>query len=137
MHLSQEDFPEDTDIQTILVGTEMHIEQREGETSWYRFTVENEEVYVLTVNSEDGDPTMALYGPDEFEYLGEDDDGGGDLNSRIRRTLKPGTYYVAVRDIRGGYFKYSVRIARRSTVDHKGQAQGDKGVEEPIGERGE
>lgn len=85
---------------------------REGQVVWYRFEVADEGVYVISVNSDDGDPTVAVYGPNEFTYIWEDDDGGGRLNARIREYLSTGAHYVAVRGFLGSSLNYSVRLTR-------------------------
>lgn len=62
------------------------------ETSNYRFDVEVDDPEDKTT-----DPVLMLYNltPDkECIFLSEDDDGGGDLNSRLALRLEPGTYLI-------------------------------------------
>lgn len=85
-----------------------------GEEDLYLFEVETEGEYEMETGGET-DLVMSLYGPDSKTVkIAEDDDSGEGRNSRIARSLGPGTYYLQVRhynrQAREG--TYGIRVAR-------------------------
>lgn len=82
-----------------------------GGLEWHSFEVLTPGHYVIKVDSVEGDPTVALYGPNSVSFITEDDDGGGGWDSEIRRHLELGTYFLVVREFAGESFFYSIRIS--------------------------
>ena len=92
-------------------GTRFKDWENQGGFDWFTFTVEERGLYLLSAMAEDNDPTMALYGPDAFVFVTEDDDGGDGFDSRIRKELFPGRYFLAIRAYDGLRFSYSLKVA--------------------------
>lgn len=68
-----------------------------GEEDLYRFTVKRAGVYVLETQGTT-DTVIDLFGPGSLTALVTSDDNAGvGRNARIRRELRPGVYYAAVR----------------------------------------
>ena len=69
----------------------------------------------ISMTSSDIDTYLSLYrgGPGSMgEYLGGDDDGGGDTNSRLDASLKTGTYSAVAHSYQGGETgAYSISLA--------------------------
>lgn len=76
------------------------------DVDWASLRIEQPGAYVIIArgeNTHDLDTYLTLY--DEGENLiTEDDDGGEDYSSRIRTTLKPGTYYIRLHVLDSGPF---------------------------------
>ena len=106
-----EDLPNSADI-IVLDEDEFVRNDSTGEIDWYRIFVKEEGEYDIFVESEDGDPTAGLFKSDKFELLTEDDDGGHGINSKIRRGLESGQYYVAVRELLERPYMYTVRYSK-------------------------
>ena len=97
-------------VELIRRNEEVMRSQAEGEVGWFTFLADRAGVYVISSESYDEDPVMALYGTDGERYLEENDDGGGSLNARIERVLETGEYYVAVREYLGRPMTYVLRL---------------------------
>ena len=66
--------------------------------NWYKFSIATPAVYTIdTLSGTLQDNFMHLYGPDGFNFLEFNDDGGSDYAARIIEYLNAGTYYVKVR----------------------------------------
>lgn len=117
--IKSEEYPTESEIKIIQLSTEVDSFQTNNQVDWYRFVVEDVDVYRISVNADLGDPTMALFGPNEILYLTEDDDGGVHLNSEIHEILKQGTYFIAVREYLGMDLDYSIELTRPSMVDQE------------------
>ena len=85
-----------------------------GEEDLYRFVADSAAQY--TIETSGGtDVVMKLLGPESQTVLvAEDDDSGPGMNSRIVRSLQPGTYYVQIRHYNAarGTGKYGVAVTR-------------------------
>ena len=70
-----------------------------GDIDWFYFTVTTQGLFTIETSLVTlADSYIYLYGPDNSSiYIGEDDDGGQELASKITQQLNPGTYYVKVR----------------------------------------
>ena len=72
-----------------------------GTENLFSFTVETQGSYTIQTKGETGtvDTVMSLFGPDSQATLIEENDDlkPGNFNSRIERSLAPGTYYVKVK----------------------------------------
>ena len=97
----------------------------QGGLDWFTFSVTSTGAYVLSVISDDGDSTMALYGPDEFVFMAEDDDGGEGVDSRIRKDLRPGRYLLAVREYDGQGFSYSLKVSPINMLQIDGESRNE------------
>ena len=115
--LSLSEVKDETHVSLTQGDSESIEGEGRGDLIWYRFNVERSGEYIVSVISDDGDPTVGLFGPNEIRYISEDDDGGGRLNSRLRVTLSPGTYYLAIREILDRRFAFSVRVSRHVTIE--------------------
>jgi hypothetical protein len=68
-----------------------------GESDTYRFMAATAGEYTIETSGST-DVYLTLFGPnDQTITIAQDDDSGPGLNSRITRTLAPGTYYASVR----------------------------------------
>lgn len=78
---------------------------------------EGDRLVVQTTGGTDGaDPTLELYFGSE--KLAEDDDGGGDLDSRIiRRIDRTGTYTISAGSV-GGRGQFDLGVSLRNTPPH-------------------
>jgi tyrosinase len=84
-----------------------------NESDVYHFNViENAEYTIET--SGGTDTFLSLFGPDnEIDLLEQNDDGGANFNSRIRRRLNAGKYYARVRHYStDGMGAYTIRVRR-------------------------
>jgi hypothetical protein len=85
-----------------------------GEEDLYRFSADSPAEYRIETAGAT-DVVMKLFGPNsQTTLVGEDDDSGPGLNSRIVRTLQPGTYFIQVRHYNSarGTGKYSLAVKR-------------------------
>lgn len=83
-----------------------------GDVDWLVIDLENEGTFRIAVKSSDGDPELRLYGPDTFELVGEDDDGGGGFNSLLVSELEEGQYYIGVRNLQRRNVAYELIVSR-------------------------
>ena len=96
-------------------------------TKWFRFRVQEDATYAIDVRSVEGDPVIALFGPNGFTPRGENDDFDG-LNSRLERTLEVGRYFLGVRNIRpieNGPVEFEVIVSRATSEDLGGVPPGE------------
>ena len=85
-----------------------------GEEDLYRFLADTAANYKIETSGQT-DVVMKLFGPDsQTALVAEDDDSGPGVNSRISRSLQPGTYYVQIRHYNPsrGTGKYRVAVTR-------------------------
>lgn len=72
---------------------------------------------IVTSNPRRGlDPFLTLLGPDN-NILDEDDDSGGELNSRIARSLGPGRYRVRLTDFASGSGTATVTVRQTQPAE--------------------
>lgn len=85
---------------TIEIGTRQQRTFHNGnDIDWVRFQVIQRGRYILRArgaNNGSLDTYIELYGAD-MNSIGEDDDGGDDLDSRLSINLEPGFYYCKIR----------------------------------------
>lgn len=68
-----------------------------GEKDTFQFVINNNGDYVVETHG-GTDVYMTLFGPDNLQTkIAEDDDSGENRNSKISRTLSPGTYFAQIR----------------------------------------
>jgi len=90
----------------------------EGDADWRRVTLATDSIYVFTLNAaaENGlqDPYLRLLNS-SGEEVASDDDGGGNLNSRLEFVPDAaGTYFVEARNLTdGGEGAYTLAMERR------------------------
>ena len=85
-----------------------------GEEDLYRFLADKAGDYAIETSGST-DIVMKLFGPEsQTTLIAEDDDSGPGLNSRIARSLQPGTYFVQIRHFNParGTGAYRVSVAR-------------------------
>lgn len=90
--------PDDTmaDASEIVIDRpQVHTFSDGYDEDWTWFTVRRSAEYVITAIGENSslDTYIELYDADG-EYLDENDDGGNNLDARLRIHLEPGTYYI-------------------------------------------
>ncbi len=90
--------PDDTmtDASEIVIDRpQVHTFSDDYDEDWTWFTVRRSADYVITAVGEMSslDTYIELYDEDG-EYLDENDDGGNNLDARLRIYLEPGTYYI-------------------------------------------
>jgi|GEM_PF-5873448 len=72
----------------IEFGNEVQGSIGEGGVEYWSFTGDSGDQITISMESQDFDSFVALFGPDD-QYLVCDDDSGGGLNARIRRFVLP------------------------------------------------
>ena len=100
----------------------------------YLLTIEEGGFYQIDMQSDEIDSFMLLQGPNG--YRNEDDDGGDNLNSRIRDYLEPGEYQLTASsyDEEAGF--YTLTIIPRDAADMERQNQaGSLELEQPVNAR--
>jgi WD40 repeat protein/Flp pilus assembly protein TadD len=109
------DMPEPSDMTILGVGSPL-AEQAfvpGGGTEWYRFTVTDTDTYQIDATAGFGDPEISLYGPDDVsELVGSNDDWGDGLDSRLWTRLRPGEYYLGVREFDDARGRFNVEVHR-------------------------
>ena len=100
--LQLDEFEPDNDpgsAKWISIGTsQQHTFHDDDDIDWVKFEVTERGRYTITtrgVNSNRLDTYIELYDED-MDSIGEDDDGGENLDSRLSRNLVPGIYYLKV-----------------------------------------
>jgi len=85
------------------VDMQLPLELRRAEPAYVEFRLAEAAQITLTATAlDDSDPYLTLY--DNFgRIVGEDDDGGGDYDSRLVVTLEAGTYCAQVRTLGAPY----------------------------------
>ncbi len=78
----------------------------------YTLEVEKAGLYTISMDSDVLDSKLALSGKD---LEAEDDDGGENLNARIRTYLQPGKYTVSATAVNGNTGEFKLRIASDAT----------------------
>jgi RecJ-like exonuclease len=105
-------------IQVAIGGTAtVEVPPPEG----FAFTIAEKGEYQIDVMSSSQDPTVRLYKGDE--RLADDDDGGGNKNSRMYAFLEPGDYSVRVREYDWLPFSAQVRIQVAPPMTSSGVAK--------------
>ena len=113
--LDSNDLPDRSQIVALELDTWDADELDVRELGWFEFSVDSHGWYVVRVNSEDGDPTVALFGPNDVKFLRGDDDGGSETNSKIHLVLEEGTYYLAIRGYRGSALNYLIMVRKENS----------------------
>ena len=89
-------------------------------TRHYYFALTEERHITIDLTSLDADTYMYLlqYSPDDgwYNIIARDDNGGTGTNSRIRRVLPPGSYWIAATTNRGRG-RFALRIAASSPLN--------------------
>lgn len=109
--LFERNLPAPEEIPTISIGRKITGTFLSSDVVWHRFSVDEEQNYVIAVDAEFGDPLARLYGPDKFALITEDDDGGSDLNSKIKRELGVGEYYVGIINLMRNSTEFSINLS--------------------------
>ena len=78
-----------------------------------RFNINEDALYIIdAVGDEDFDSYIDLYWIDQNEHIASDDDGGGNLNSRLELELENGIYEVLVSELFGRAGRVTVSVTR-------------------------
>ena len=109
------------------------IEEKYGNTSWFRFVPEESGYYqILSEAGSDMDPAAYLY-DDRMILIREDDNGYGDQNFAITVALRGGeTYYLRAWEYYNSSNNYPIKVERLEGL--YAVPAGRKDVEAPYGE---
>ena len=103
-----------------------------GHEEGFRIVVSERGRYRIETHGET-DTVMALYGPDTWVRVVEDDDSGAGGNALIVSDLNPGTYFVVVRHARsGGAGRFSISMTMEETQDDDPDVIGDTVTQLPV-----
>jgi len=96
---------------TIEVGKPFRaVFSRMWEIDWFKFTIKDAASYMIETNGE-VDTMMVLYGANPPEdIIAKDDNSGMSKNAVIRKDLKPGVYFVALRSHNSAIGKYTITV---------------------------
>lgn len=110
-----------SDTDQLTVPADISSWLQKNNTNHYVLTIEEGGFYQIDMQSDDVDAFLALRGPVGFHT--EDDDGGDNLNARIREYLEPGEYQLTASsyDDEAGF--YTLTVITRDAADMERQNQ--------------
>ncbi len=99
----------------------------------YAFEIDQARHVELRMSSDEIDSYLYLFavgegeGPERLTLVGEDDDGGGGLDSRIAQALEPGEYRLVARSFggEGGPFEVAARTFKAGPIELLTSVVGD------------
>ena len=97
----------------------------EGDVDWLRFGFDASAPREVTAETTGGLDTVGALYDLGGNVLAEDDDSGGDLNFRIRRTLDAGTYFMRVASFESNTGSYVLRLEVEGNLRSLGDFDGD------------
>ena len=97
---------------------------------WFKISVEDSEDVTISTKDSTIDPVLEIFDA-ERRKLGEDDDGGGDLESKLEVTLEQGVYLLSIRSLLREKGTTIVSINPSSTVSTSELAIKKQGIIHP------
>ncbi|WP_417580686.1 hypothetical protein [Nitrincola sp.] len=120
-----------SDTDQLTVPADISSWLQKNNANHYVLTIEEGGFYQIDMQSDDMDAFLVLRGPAGFHT--EDDDGGDNLNARIREYLEPGEYQLTASSYSDESGLFTLAVISRDAADMERQIQaGALEVDQPV-----